>query len=219
MSSRDAEFTKWIEQPNHHVYKDGRRSYVARILVDGHDLIAKQPRNKNKRLWMRLSTLWRKSEVVKHFDGLLLLKELGIPCSEPYLAIEQRRWGMVVDSWFFYEHRNGKSLEVDQLDEIVTKMEIIHSNKLLHDDPHIDNFLISPAKEVFLIDCAPKKNLLGALGITHNWLLLVRRFPEPNKLRAVLNDSHISPTLARLSNSIHALRRARHGIRKKLRSK
>ena len=60
-----------------------------------------------------------------------------------------------------YEYIEGKVPTIDDIDLVVKELKKIHSMGYLHGDSHINNFLISPEKEVYIIDSKFQKNKYG----------------------------------------------------------
>ena len=66
--------------------------------------------------------------------------------------------------YLMYEYVEGNEPTVDDIDLVVEELKKIHSMGYLHGDSHINNFLISPEKEVYIIDSKFQKNKYGKFG-------------------------------------------------------
>ncbi len=155
------------------VIKDDHRSMVKRLIVDGHGIAAKQPRDKNRRKWIRLLSLVRNSEVRHTLTTLSTLQREAVETVRPIAALEKRVWGMVVDSWLFYFYRTGKPCSREQLQLIIDVLQALHRAGFRHEDPHIENFLYDGEK-VFVIDCKGKPRL-GKFSDYNDFLLMEQK--------------------------------------------
>lgn len=133
--------------------KDGYRSCVKKGSMFGLTVAAKQPRDKNRRRWSRILSLLRHGEAKQMFVALTQFKQLGIESLTPLLVLEQRKAGMIMDSWVVYEFREGQPSDVQSLPQIVTLLKQLHRGGYRHNDPNFGNFLLDPDGKLFLIDC------------------------------------------------------------------
>ena len=92
--------------------KDNHRSLVMLGEIANKKLVAKQPRDKNKRLWSKVLSYLELSEAAQTLLTLERFHELGIPSVQPLFVLEKRVLGAVVDSWLCYEYREGKALSL-----------------------------------------------------------------------------------------------------------
>ena len=136
--------------------KNDRRSLVKLGALSGFNVVAKQPRDKNDRKWMRVLSLFSTAEARKTFNTLLEFKEKGIESLTPLCLLERKRFGMVFDSWLLYEYREGRESDRSHLKEIVKHLSLLHSHGYRHEDPNFGNFLIDENGTLFLIDCKGK---------------------------------------------------------------
>lgn len=166
--------------PTQQKIKNTRRSLVLIVSAAGQKAVLKCPREKNTRRWIRFTTLYRKGEAFKAISNMDKLKNLGIKSNRPLMAMEKRRWGMVVDSWFVYTYEEGRRCRDADYPAVVKKLEEIHSKKVLHGDPQIDNFLISD-NAVITIDSNPKKALFGNISRYYEYFYLQHFAPGIEK--------------------------------------
>ncbi len=137
--------------------KDHHRSKVRRIRYKGKELVVKTPLEKNRRLWIRFTTLFRKGEAFKNIKGMQLLALQHIPSTLPVMAAECRRFGMVTDSWLVYEYLDGISCfgREEHFPAVVALLKEMHDKGILHGDSQLQNFLFSGGR-VRVIDANPK---------------------------------------------------------------
>ena len=184
--------------------KDDKRSLVKQGTLFGKTIIAKQPRDKNRRLWIRVLSFFRASEALSAQQTLSQFAELGIESVSPLCVLEKRKFGCVIDSWIVYEFREGKESSLTELPDIITLLQQLHQNGFRHDDPNFGNFLIDSAGKLFLIDCKGKKRL-GYFSDYYDFMLLSQRnegIPFQELIsRANINTSHFGFRLAEFYSS------------------
>ncbi len=137
--------------------KDNHRSLVLKGALNGKMIIAKQPRDKNKRLWARILSYVEPSEAAQTLESLEVFNQRGLASVQPILALEKRVFGAVVDSWLVYEYREGQSSQEQHLPRVIELLHMLHTAGFRHNDPNLGNFLISPDDEMFLLDCKGRK--------------------------------------------------------------
>ena len=157
--------------------KNDRRSLVRVVRLDGRRMVLKAPREKNRRPWIRFTTLYRHGAAFASFVGMQRLKRLGIDSSRPVMALEKRRWGMVVDSWLLYEYVDGRVCGPGEYQMVVGQLAAIHAGGLLHGDPQIRNFLFD-GTAVVTIDAAPKRPLWGGISRYGEFFYLRHSAPD-----------------------------------------
>ncbi len=172
--------------------KDNHRSTVTRGELWGREVVAKRPRDKNRRLWMRLSSLLVASEAVATIANLTKLSQAGVESVEPLFAIERRVFGMVVDSWLCYDYREGQRCDQASLPDIVGLLHQMHSAGFRHGDPTWNNFLKGDDGVLFTIDTKAKP-CVGEYHKTHDFALLQRDYllqnaESENENSAVMQD-------------------------------
>ena len=111
------------------------------IDFNGESLILKEPVEKNKRKWIRFTTLMRKSEALQSCMSMLKLQEIGIGSNRPLVVVEKKRLGMVVDSWYLCSFVDGEACVAMDSQSVVNTLNKIHQSGYLHGDPQIRNFL------------------------------------------------------------------------------
>lgn len=154
--------------------KDDKRSLVKQGELFGKMVVAKQPRDKNRRKWSRLLSWVRPSEARHTFNTLQNFAEQSIESVTPIAVFEKRSFGLVVDSWLFYEYRAGNATTREDLPRVITVLDQLHRAGYQHNDPHFGNFLIDDDNTLFLIDCKGKRRL-STLTDHYDYLLLSQR--------------------------------------------
>lgn len=131
--------------------KNNRHNYLARVHTAAlSDLVIKQPRSRNKRIWERLMTLFRPGEAIRVQASHLKLKELGFACPDPILAAEFRSFGCVTDSFFLYRYQNGRPATKEDAPVVSHELQRLHSRGYTRGDPKVQNFLIDGGKVYFI---------------------------------------------------------------------
>lgn len=194
--------------------KDDRRSLVKFGEINGIRLIAKQPRDKNKRKWARFLTLFGAGEARKTFATLLEFKDKGIESLNPFCLLEKRQLGMVVDSWLLYHYREGSESDKRYLKGIINLLKKLHSNGYQHGDPNFGNFMIDPDGQLFLIDCKGKPRS-GQFSDYYDFMLLGRGKLTTQEIEAEvdMDKTVLGYRLAKLYQSYIS---ARSSIKKKI---
>jgi len=137
--------------------KDNHRSLVMRGNLLGRQLVAKQPRDKNKRLWARALSYIEPTEVSQTLSTLERFHQLGIPSVQPLFVLEKRALGAVVDSWICYEFRDGTPCDESCVSDIIAMLKKIHLAGFRHNDPNLGNFLRDENGEMFVLDSRGRK--------------------------------------------------------------
>ncbi len=154
--------------------KDDKRSLVMQGEVFGKTVIAKQPRDKNRRKWIRALSLFREGEALSSQKTLIKFERQGIESVKPICVLEQRQFGFLTDSWLIYEFREGDVSTLERLPDIISMLQKLHQHGYRHDDPNFGNFLVDPKGELFLIDCKGKKSA-GIFSDYYDFMLLSQR--------------------------------------------
>ncbi len=196
------------------VIKDDHRSQVKTVPVGNLRVVAKQPRDKNRRRWIRVLTLVRDSEVKHTLRSLSALRQAGVETPTPIAAVEKRRWGMVVDSWLFYVYRRGRPCGREEFPLVVEALCALQRAGFRHEDPHIANFLYDGDK-VFVIDCKGKRRL-GRFSDYNDFLLLEQKTEgAPDIARQLRIDT--STPVFRAVRAYQRYRSVRHRWKRRLR--
>jgi len=156
--------------------KNNSRSLLVLIDYNGKPILLKNPREKNTRKWIRFTTLYRQGEAFRNLSNLATLTTLQIESNKPLLAMQKRRWGMVVDSWLVYAFKSGRPSGEAQYPDVVQKLKHFHDHNLLHGDAQIENF-IADNDTIVTLDAHLKKPLLGAISKYLEYFYLQKSAP------------------------------------------
>lgn len=202
--------------------KDNHRSRVLLGELNSKQVVAKQPRNKNKRLWARMLSYIEPSEAAQTLLSLERFHRLGLASVQPLFVLEKRRFGAVVDSWLCYEYRHGRVCTKECLPEVIALLTKMHALGFRHNDPNFGNFLIDPEGQMFMLDCKGRARM-GTFSDATDYFLLKK---VNKKLKgfevsdvAHLDQRSIGFRLAKLYNGIRSIRSKIKDVIKKNRLK
>lgn len=153
------------------VLKDDKRSYVAIIEIENKKYVYKEPREKNKRKWQRFLSIFRGSESYREYMSIKKIRDMGFNAPTPYLAVEEKKFMMVYNSYYIAEYIDGREGSVKNIDIISNTLREIHNLGYLHGDSHIANFLIKE-NDVYIIDTKFIKNKYGNCGKIFEFIYL-----------------------------------------------
>ena len=128
------------------ILKDDHRSYVYVFELEAYadkKFVYKEPKEKNKRKWQKFLNFFRGSESKREYYQMKRINSLGLKTAKPVFYRKD---------YLVYEYVEGREPTIDDIDLVVKELQKIHSMGYLHGDSHINNFLISPEKEVYIID-------------------------------------------------------------------
>lgn len=166
------------------ILKNDKRSYVATLEHKKQSYVLKIPRDKNHRKWIGFTTFYRRSEVKKVFDNLTRLKNLGFNTNSPIICGEIRKKGMVTDSFLIYSYVDGKPVTKAEYPQLIKEIKRLHSYGRLHGDFHSQNFIVQNG-EIFFLDTAFRRNLLGSLGRCYEMVYFLQ---NRNTDKSLLNE-------------------------------
>ena len=156
--------------------KNNSRSLLVLIDYQGKPVLLKNPREKNTRTWIRFTTLYRRGEAFKNLSNLANLANLRVESNRPLLAMQKRRWGMVVDSWLIYEFKPGQASDETHYPAVVRKLKQFHDHNLLHGDAQIENFIVEN-DTIITLDAQLKKPVLGKISKFLEYFYLQKSAP------------------------------------------
>ncbi len=215
LPARALELARRIEEGAGTVLHETPRSILRRLPSgEGADWVAKQPREKNTRLWHRLMTAVQPGEARRSLDHALRLRAQGFAVPEPVAAFEKRRLGLVVDSWFCYEYAPGTPCPENRYPAIIALLGRLHETGRVHGDPHINNFLADGGR-VVMLDARTRPALWGAVSRAYDFVLLAKSCPAAARCPEFPSRS-VAYRLASLYNRlVRGWRRLKKKIRKK----
>ncbi|MGM0508321.1 MAG: RIO1 family regulatory kinase/ATPase [Fusobacteriota bacterium] len=165
---------KKIKNKQGEIIRDSKRSFIKKVKVKDKYYIFKKPRGKNNRKWIRFLSLFRSSEVKKEYLSMKRLRKNDILSPEPIAYHEEKYLGMVLDSWFIYEYKDGRVSQKEDMEKVVDVLRKIHKLNRLHGDPQFRNFIKDTNGEIFIIDCTLKRNYLGRFSEAFEYIRLER---------------------------------------------
>ena len=193
------------------VFKDDNRSKVSLFTFENEKLVFKVPREKNSRKWQRFLSIFRGSESYREFMQAEKIQNAGLLTYKPILALEKRKYGFVLDSYFICEYLSGETGSIKHLEKIKTELDKIHELGYLHGDSQLVNFIIDN-KHVYIIDSKFSKNKYGKFGAKYEYIYLEESCP--NEINYEKNDIYYMGAKG-LNNLLHFWGRVRKKIKGK----
>ncbi|MCK9329481.1 MAG: hypothetical protein M0Q94_06365 [Candidatus Cloacimonetes bacterium] len=141
------------------VLKNNQRSYVELFEYENKKYVIKIPIEKNKRKWIRFTTLFRKGEAERALDNMQNILNMGLLTTIPVLLYEKWTLGFLTNSYYIYEYSEATPVTEEYYTDVIKILEFLHKNNFLHHDAHLDNFLVKNGK-IFLLDANLKKMFL-----------------------------------------------------------
>lgn len=160
-----------IESLPSRIIRDDRHGFVGVIDFAGERIIAKSPRYKDDRPWIRLWTRFRESHAFRTLRIMRRLELAGLPIPKPLLALEQRRGGRVMHSWIFYRFVEGIPCSEKDYAEICDTLRRLHALGWRHGDPHFENFLATE-NGVVMLDMFSTRKRCGRFSDWYDFILL-----------------------------------------------
>jgi tRNA A-37 threonylcarbamoyl transferase component Bud32 len=169
-----------LQHPETMVQEHDRGS-VSFLRVCGNRLVAKRSFTQERRRWTQLTSIYRGGEGARAFRNMSRLREAGLSVPEPVLALEQRRWGLVVASWHAYWYLDGQACTCAHAAMIARTLKQLHDRGWVHRDPHVRNFLES-ASGTCIIDCARARPWRSGYAKHYDVVLLNKCCPGAREL-------------------------------------
>ena len=200
------------------VFKDDRQTFSALICLDGDAYVLKIPRDRNNRRWQRLLSVFRASDAVRHYHSMARLQELGLSGPEPVIAVEKRRWGMVIDSRLLYRFREGRKATREDGPLILPHLLALHDAGFLRNDPHAKNYLIDDGEVVFIDFRLTKPLLLRRFRLRRELALFLKTSPSAwHHLPRDVADSWSLRLAVAFDEAARVIRHARRRLRERSR--
>lgn len=192
--------------------KNDERSKVVLIDIDGEKYIHKTPKEKNKRIWQRITSLIRGSESKREYENYLRIKKSGFKGPVPIMYWERKIFGVCVDSFLVSSYLSGKPATQKDLGIVEKELRKIHEKGYLHGDSQLSNFIVEN-NEIYLIDAKLMKNKYGKAGEVYEFIYLEESCHTDID---IYDKSTLSYKLAKSLNSyLHWLGRMKKVIRGK----
>ncbi len=154
------------------VLKDDNRSRVLLINYQGEKLVVKEPREKNRRKWQRFLSIFRGSSSYLELKNCNKIIESGFLGAGGILAVEETNKLWVENSYFVSTYIEGNEGGIEDLEEIVRELEVIHRRGYLHGDSQLVNFMVGEDGRIYLIDCKLSRNIYGLFGSRYEFIYL-----------------------------------------------
>lgn len=214
-SEADFNLVNKIKREEFKVIKDLKnddRSKVTLIDIDGNKYIYKIPKEKNKRIWQRITSLIRGSESKREYENYLRIKENGFKGPVPIIYWERKIFGICVDSFLVSSYLSGKPATQKNLNIVEKELRKIHARGYLHGDSQLSNFIVEN-NEIYLIDAKLMKNKYGKAGEAYEFIYLEESCHEEID---IYDKNTLSYKLAKSLNSyLHWIGRVKKAIRGK----
>jgi len=198
------------------ILKNSNRSVVKCLDYEEKKIVIKVPIEKNKSRWIRLLTLFRKSEAEKTLESMKTLNNNGIKTNKPLFAIEERKNGMVVYSYMIFEYIEGEVVDKSKAREVIDLIRKIHKLGYLHSDTQKRNFLVNNDK-ILTIDAKLKRKKFGKISENMEYIGFAR---DINEAYEYINKKSISFFIAKLFyDLLHVKRKIRKKYKNTLKKK
>ena len=195
------------------VLRDDQHAFVGVFSHKGQEIVAKSPRYKDRRRWIRFMTLFRPGFAFRILGFMQTMHQAGIPSPAPILAMEQRRRGMVRESWIYYHYVPGRTCGEDELAMILRTLMHLHDLGWIHGDAQFRNY-ITDGEQAYLIDPDPRRKRLGRISAAYDFILLRNSLRKPALEFPIPRDS-FAYRVAHLDDAwIHRWREVKRALRK-----
>lgn len=200
--------------PHYLTHRDNRRTLSAQFELHGQRLVIKIPRARNARLWERVLTLFRGSDVARVYQGMQTLVQLGMVGTRPVLMAEKSMMGMTIDSFLIYEYLEGRPCTEADAKPIAEAVLQLHGRGYTRRDIHLGNFLITHNGQLGMIDFRISRPKL--LRQLHLDLELIQMLNSTPSTRNHIPDERLNSPLFRAATAWHVVQTRARKIRKKI---
>lgn len=140
------------------IYKDTKRNYVGKILVDKENYILKSPKSEVIIPQRNIMTRFKRGEALNTLINITQGREEGIlEYVKPLIAIVKRK-GTIRESYLVSEYISGEILKsTEDIDKVINIVKKIHKINRYHGDLNTSNFIKKNGK-LFIIDTQGKKD-------------------------------------------------------------
>jgi tRNA A-37 threonylcarbamoyl transferase component Bud32 len=159
------------------ILRDDQRSFVGVMEGAGGSIVAKSPRERDRRRWNRLTSLAGESLPFRTLRAIAALEAAGVPTPAGLLALERRRGGVVVESWLFTRWLEGTPCTAADVPEIIALLDRMHRAGWVHGDAHIQNFIRTDSG-IAILDPGPNRPRFGRVSAAYDLILLRNSRPE-----------------------------------------
>jgi len=186
------------------ILRDDQRSFVGLMAIGGEWIVAKSPREKDRRRWSRLTSLGRESHAFRTLRALAELETVGVPSARGLLALERRHWGQVIESWLFTRWVEGTPCTAADVPEVLALLDRMHRAGWVHGDAHIQNFIRGP-NGVETLDPGPHRKRWGRASAAYDLILLRNSSADVGQAFERARPTAGSDTAFRIANAYDAL--------------
>lgn len=145
-------------------FKNGKRNYVAEIVIDNQSYILKDNKNEYKKFFNIIKKIFLNSDGVQILKNSTEVKEEGFNSFAKIIGvIEERKFRVLKKSFAIMEKIEGRVCEEDFLkDKAIEVVKKLHTIKRYHGDCNPYNFIEEKkSKEIKIIDSKMKKMIFG----------------------------------------------------------
>jgi heptose II phosphotransferase len=197
------------------VLRDDDHTFVGLLDLAGERIVVKSPRFKDRRPWIRVTTLLRAGHATRLLRFMQAIAQSGVPSPDPIAALERRRWGMVVESWICYRYVPGRPCTAADAPAIIAALQALHRTGWVHGDSQVRNY-VADGERIVLIDANPRRKRWGRASEAYDWILLSNSLPG-ERLQLPLARESLAYRLAALYDRwIHAWRAIKRRLRRRL---
>lgn len=154
------------------IWRDDAHSFVGLLVIDGVDVVVKSPRHKDRRAWIRWTTLYRAGLAARVAGFMEAARSAGLAVAEPIVALERRRCGMIRESWLCYRRLPGEPCTARELPLVVEALRRLHAHGWIHGDAHIANFLTGDGSVAAMLDAEARRTRFGRIDEAYEYIRL-----------------------------------------------
>ena len=162
----------------HKEYKNDKRTYVAKVEMDGNNYLLKvfYPRTVLK----KMMTFVKKGESLKTLENITFFREKGVKELVPCIgSMEKREKGVITEEVLLMEFCEGRRPKtVDDFQKTINVLGKIFDLGRYHGDCNLGNFLIDENGDVRVIDTKLKKMYFGNYRRHFDFLVLKKYLPK-----------------------------------------
>ena len=204
------------------IWRDDEHSFVGLLVIDGIEIVAKSPRHKDRRAWIRWTTLYRAGLAVRVAGFMDAASRAGLAVAEPIVALERRRRGMIIESWLCYRRLPGEPCTARELPLVIATLRRLHAFGWIHGDAHIANFL-TDGRGAAMLDAEARRNRFGRIDEAYEYIRLRNSLIDRGLVAATAADAITWPVprgsiafriAAAYDGMIHAWRACKRGLRR-----
>ncbi len=162
------------------VLKDSRKSFVAKVLIDGQTYLYKENKFLSRKGRKKVSDMiFEEASSFRQMQIMNLFHQHDIQTPKALVALEKKSFGLRTHSMIvqtFLEHSG--EIGNEDYEACYQQLTEIHKLGFIHDDPVRGNF-IKTKDGVAVIDYRAKKNHLAALGVAFESVKFAKRWRMP----------------------------------------